>query len=456
MKKVAVIFAVLFILPGAVRAENLSGDTIKKNPDGTTEITMSVMDAVKMAGAMVDNGNLDTAEEILTAIPKMAGPLEIERWFLLGRIAGFRGNFDEAIEIYRTILDAHPDLARVRFELAICYMKTEQWYRADYQLRLAMAGDDLTDNVRQMMNYYRYVIRQNKNWNVYFNFGAAPDNNVNNATGGEECVMTIFGPMCRNLIEPESAVGFNFSLGGDYEFKLSDQWRWKSDAGVYSNIYNLHDYDDVFLYTSTGPRFIWSRGDVWLAAIGARRWYGWDGYNWSVGARLNANYDFTRKLMGGISLQYTNNKYDNYGKYLDGNTYSVGASLFYSITPNIYTILRGGIMREDARSDTYSYWQPNVSVGVGAELPYGFGIFVQPMFYWQNYDAEQWSVQDGNFTQIVERDFTQRYSLSVSNNKLSIMGFAPTLIFSYTRRDSNMWQREYDKWAIEFTLQQRF
>ena len=240
---------------------------------------MSVLDAVKMAGAMVDNGELDNAEKILTQIPQMSGALEIERWFLLGRIAAYRDNFDDAIKIYRTILDTYPDLARVRFELAICYMKIGQWYRADYQLRLAMAGEDLSEDVRQMMNYYRYLVRQNKNWNIYFNFGAAPDNNVNNATGGTECIMTIFGPMCRNLIEPESAIGLNFTLGGDYEFRLADQWRWKSEAGVYSNIYNLHDYDDIYLYFGTGPRYIWSRGDVWLAGIGSRRWYGWRGYN---------------------------------------------------------------------------------------------------------------------------------------------------------------------------------
>ena len=114
-------------------------------------------------------------------------------------------------------------------------MHTKQWYRADYHLRLAMAGADLPDNVRQIMNYYRWIVRQNKNWNVWFNFGAAPDNNINNAIGGTECVNTIFGPMCRDLSDPESAIGYNFSLGGNYEFKLSDHWRWKSDAFVYSN-----------------------------------------------------------------------------------------------------------------------------------------------------------------------------------------------------------------------------
>ena len=454
MLKKFIVFLCVLILPGVTWADLSSAVT---HDDGTTEITMSALDAIKLAGAMVDNGDLDDAEQILTKIPALGGgPLELERWFLLGRIAAYREDYDTAIDIFRTILDAVPNLARVRFELAVCYMKTAQWYRADYQLRLAMAGDDLSDDVRSMMNYYRYVIRQNKNWNIWFNFGAAPDNNVNNATGGQECIMTIFGPLCHNLIDPESAVGFNLSFGGDYEFKLSDNWRWKSEGGIYSNTYRLHDYDDLYLYAASGPRYIWPRGDVWAAAVASRRWYGLHGYNWSVGGRIAANYDFSRRLLGKINLQIVSNKFDNYAKYLNGETYSINTELFYSITPNIYTVARGGIAREYANSSTYSYWMPRASIGIGAELPYGFNIFAEPSFYWQLYDGEQWSVQNGTFTQITERDFTQRYALYLSNNKFDIMGFVPTVVFSYTRRDSNMWQREYDRWMIEFTMSQRF
>ena len=99
---------------------------------------------------------------------------------------------------------------------------------------------------------------------------------------------------------------------------------------------------------------------------------------------------------------------------------------------------------------------PNVSIGIGAELPYGFNVYFSPSVYWQLYDAPQWSVQNGTFAQVTERDFTQRYALSLSNNKFDILGFVPTIIFSYTRRDSNMWQREYDRWAVEFTMARRF
>lgn len=423
----------------------------------THEVSMSLLDAVKVAGSLVEQGDFTNAEAILTKLPPMNNDaLEIERWFLLGQISARRGDYDTAIKIFRKILDQQPDLARIRFELAICYMKTGHWYHADYHLRLAMAGDDLPDEVRKMLFYYRYIVRQNKNWNVWFNFGAAPDNNVNQATGGTECVNTIFGPMCRELLEPESAVGMNFILGGNYEFKFGEHWRWKSDANIYTNIYNKHKFDDLYLSASTGPRYVWNNGDVWLAGVIARRWYGWDRYNWSAGLKLDTNYDFTRKLSGGLSLRILNNKYDEYGPWMNGQTYSANSRLSYSLDATKYIILRGGIERETAKDDVYANWRPNIGIGFGAALPYGFDIYAEPSFYWTNYDGERWVVDNGNFTKKVAKDFNQRYSISISNHKFDIWGFVPTLTVSYTRRDSNIWQREYDKYTAEFTFQQRF
>lgn len=436
----------LFILPAISWAET----EIK-------EISMTPSQVMQLAGALVDKGDFEHATQLLTKTPQTGVlPLEIERWFLMGQIAQKQGDYDQAIEIYRKLLDSFPDLSRVRFELAVCYMHSEKWQRADYHLRLAMADDELPTSVKNLMNYYRYIIRQNKNWNVWFNFGAAPDNNVNNAVGGTECIEFMGTLWCNELVDPVSAVGLNLTLGGSYEFKLSDQWRWKSDANVYTNVYDKHDYDDLYISASTGPRFVWERGDVWLAGIAARRWYGWNEYNWSAGVRLDTNYDFTNKLSGGFYLRFMNNTYDEYGNYLDGQTYSANSKLFYSLNSNVYVSFSAGLQREETVNPIYSYWQPVSSIGIGAELPWGFHVYFEPAVHWTLYDDERFAVKDNEYVKIVEKDFTHMYSLALSNNKFDLWGFVPTLMFNYTRRDSNIWQREFDKFSISFSMQQRF
>ena len=379
------------------------------------EISMTPSQVMQLAGALVDKGDFEHATQLLTKTPQTGVlPLEIERWFLLGQIAQKQGDYDQAIEIYRKLLDSFPDLSRVRFELAVCYMHSEKWQRADYHLRLAMADDELPTSVKNLMMW------------------------------------------CNELVEPVSAVGLNLTLGGSYEFKLSDQWRWKSDANIYTNVYDKHDYDDLYISASTGPRFVWEKGDVWLAGIAARRWYGWNEYNWSAGVRLDTNYDFTNKLSGGFYLRFMNNTYDEYGNYLDGQTYSANSKLFYSLNSNVYVSFSAGLQREETVNPIYSYWQPVSSIGFGAELPWGFHVYFEPAVYWTLYDDERFAVKDNEYVKIVEKDFTHMYSLALSNNKFDLWGFVPTLMFNYTKRDSNIWQREFDKFSVSFSMQQRF
>lgn len=423
----------------------------------TKTVTMSALDAVKMAGDFVYTGDYDKAQDLLVKMPQTNSlPVEIERWYLLAQIEQKKGNIDEAIKIYRKILDDQPDLAKVRYELAVCYMIKHQWYRADYHLRLAMTGQDIPEDVRQRMMYLRYVARQNKRWNAWFNFGAAPDNNVNLAAGGEEYIINEWGEFKRVLPKPEKAVGYNFLLGGNYEFHLSQHWRWKNEGNIYTNIYNKHKFDDLYLSASSGPRYIWEKGDVWLAAIAGRRWYGWDRYNWSYGAKLDTRYDWTRKISSGLSLRVMNNIYDEYGEYMNGQTYSVSPYVSYFYDASKYIVLFTGVDRDTAKDDIYANWRYNAGIGFGAEIPWGFGIYLEPSFSWVNYDGTRWAVKDYAFSQVTERDFTQRYAVSLSNNKIDVWGFVPTLTVSYTKRDSNIHAREYEKWTVEFTMRQRF
>jgi len=433
----------------------------EQKSDTNKTLTMSALDAVKLAGRLMDAGDYEHATQILTMMPQTNNlPVEIERWYLLAQMAQRRGDYDTAIKIYRKILDDQPDLVKIRYELALCYMAKKQWYRADYHLRLAMAGTDIPPNVKQAMMYYRWVARQNKNWNVWFNFGAAPDNNVNQASGERICG-TWYGWFngCTDTTEPERAVGYNMTLGGNYEFRLSNHWRWKNDANIYTNIYDKHKYDDLYLSASTGPRYVWERGDVWLAAVGARRWYGRDRYNWSAGLKLDTNYDFTRKLSGGITLRVLDNKYDEYD-YINGQTYSSNARVSYSLDATKYIILRGGVDRDTAKSDVYANWRYSTGIGFGAVLPWGFHVYLEPSLTWTNYDAPRLVVVSRDniiqWDRITERDLLQRYAVSLSNNKFDVWGFVPTLTVSYMHRDSNIPTRDYSKTTIEFSFQQRF
>ncbi len=419
--------------------------------------TMSATEVLHLAGDLFDRGDFEKSLNILQTVPPLGdAALEIERWFLIGQIASRSGDLDSAIEIYKKILDDQPELARIRFELAVCYLKKEQWYRADYHLRLAMAAPDLPAEVLNMMYYYRYIIRQNKSWNAWFNFGLVPDSNINQGTGGQECYDTeIWGVWC-NDSEKIAVTGLSLQTGGDWEFKIDDEnWRWKSDVGIYTTLYDLSEYDDLFLMAGTGPRYVWDDGDIWVAGTASRRWYGWDEYNWSSGLKTAFNYDFTRKVSAGFNLSWTNNVYDEYD-FLNGNTYAIDTRLFYSIDSVKYINLRLGLTREETNNPGYSNYRPTASIGYGMELLYGFSTYIGADFYWYIYDDERTELKDTKYQDIQERSYSQVYSISLSNNKFDIFDFLPVVTASYTTRDSNVPRKVYDKFDISFTMRQKF
>ena len=213
---------------------------------------MSHEQVLNFAKDLIAQGKFEDARKALLVKPYNIRELEIERLYLLGLIATKEQKYDEAIEIYRFILDYEPNIANIRFRLAELYLIKEDWWRADYHYRLALAHKGLPLPVQYRIRQALYYIRKNKNWNVWFNFGIAPDNNINNTTAGEQCVMTMFGVMCNTLDEPEKDVGFNITVGGNYEFKLSDNWRLRNEAFVYNAKYSDKKYDDTYLYYVLG------------------------------------------------------------------------------------------------------------------------------------------------------------------------------------------------------------
>ena len=58
------------------------------------EFITNSTEAVQLAGVMVENNDIDNAESILYSIPQnVSGPVELERWFLLGQIEAKKGHF---------------------------------------------------------------------------------------------------------------------------------------------------------------------------------------------------------------------------------------------------------------------------------------------------------------------------------------------------------------------------
>lgn len=439
----------------SANSEEMSPASVSGELKTKTILTMTHEQVLSFAKELMAQGNLDDAKTALLAKPYDVRELEIERLYLLAQIATLQHNYDEAIDIYHFILDYQPDIANIRFRLAELYMLKKSWMRADYHYRLALSDKNLPQPIQYHIKTALYHIRKNKNWNFWVNFGVAPDNNINNTTSGEQCIMTIFGVLCNTLDEPERDVGYNLSGGGNYEFKLSEHWRLKNEAFVSSSRYNEKKYDDVYTFYNLGLRYIYEKGDVFFGPTFSKRWLAHKSYNYAAGIKLAFGYDVTKQLNANLELNYTPTYYDDY-EMLDGDVKSVRLRLFYALDSSKYLLFRTGYEYEKTKDITYTNSRNNYAVGFGSELPFGFHLYLEPSVLYTHYKGERWAVKDLKFQKIKERDVLQRYSVSLSNRNIAVWDLVPTVTYSYTDKSSNIWQREYQKSLIELTIQKRF
>ncbi len=451
-KWILIILAVLIGL-GGVTAQ---ASTLQSSEKESQLITMTHEQVLLFAQQLIDENKLEDAQKVLLIKPYDNRKLEIERLYLLAQIAVKQKNYDKAIDIYYFILDNEPNISNIRFRLAEIYLLRKDWIRADYHYRLALADKDLPELIQKRIKQALYYIRQNKNYNFWFSFGVAPDTNINNTTSGEQCVMTMFGLMCDTLDEPEKDVGFNVTFGGNYEFKLSDNWRIRNEAFIYSSKYTEKKYDDTYLSYVLGLKYVYPRGEVSFGPTVSRRFLGQKAYNYTIGTMLGGGYDITKQLNAHLTFAYTPTYYDDYSDVLDGNVKSARLRLFYALDSSKYIIFKSAYEYEKTKDKTYTNDRVNLALGVGANLPYGFHVYAEPSVLFTNYKGARWTVDNYQFKQKKERNITQRYSISLSNRKFSLWGMMPVVTYTYTDKSSNIWQREYDKSLLEVTIQKRF
>ena len=430
--------------------------TLNSDDNKTTVVTMTHEQTLTFAQELVEKNKLEDAKKVLLLKPFQQKELEIERLYLLAQIATKENKIDKAIDIYYFILEHQPNISNIRFRLAELYLIRKDWIRADYHYRLALADKELPIVIQNRIKQALYYIRQNKNYNFWFNFGIAPDNNVNNTTSGEQCVMTMFGPMCNTLDDPDKDVGLNITVGGNYEFKLSDNWRFRNEALIYSLKYQDKKYDDIYLSYVLGLKYVYKKGDVFFGPTFSKRFLGHKSYNYTTGFMIDTGYDLTKQLNARLYLAYTPTHYDDYGDILDGDVKTARLRMFYALDSSKYLIFKTGYEYEKTKDKTYTNDRVNLALGFGADMPWGFHIYAEPSVLFTNYKGKRWTVKDYEFKEVKEWDITQRYSVSLSNRKISLWGLMPVLTYSYTDKKSNIWQREYQKSLIELSIQKRF
>lgn len=413
-----------------------------------------------LAASLFNDGQREAAMQIYYLLMQSSQQeISIEAAFILSQIYVSQEEYNRAIELLIGILNRFPSLARVRLELARAYYLNKNWDDARFHFELVKGGQDIPPEVIANVDLYLQAIRRQKNWSLEVGLGYVPDSNLNQATGNtEECISTSMGLFCRRLDDKKSGHGARFNVTGNYYWKLSKNFGIRNTVGVYLTGYDEDDYNDYIFYAASGPRLLFGDSEVSLQPTYTRRLYGGDSYSESYGLRLDMQNDFGRLILASGGAFRKNDYADNYvHSQLKGQEYQ------YYLMPRLIltnqSFVQAGLefTRDETENDVYGSDRWRYSLGWYYFFKYGFSLFVEGSLTQATYHEGKWYITDDHLLDYAKRrDLIKGLTVELGSNIWEGLGIRPTLQYTYTRQDSNIWSHEYDRHRLNLLVSFRF
>ena len=434
-----------------------------KEPESPAAAGQDASSDVARARALVERGRFAEALALLRPLTE-TGVVDASLVFLRGHAAfeasqrpGTPGDerddlLDEAVDSFRSMLVARPELVRVRLELAraFFYQRKDSLAREHFERVL---GGDVPSSVAANVRAFLLQIRARRRWRTYFGAAIAPDSNI--GSGSEEGFIEIIGlPFRRNEEDlPTSGVGLSTWFGGEYHRPLGDRVRLRIGGDVSRKDYAGSEFDQTNLALHAGPRwFAGPRTDVSVLGSARRSLLEQsDDYD-ELGARVEATRRLTRRVSGTARFSWHDRRYRT-SRTLDGPVRSLTFGANWVATPTVRLNASIGYASESPEQVRRRNSSRLLRLGARWLLPRGFSLGGSAQLRFTDYDGP-WPP----FTPSGERreDRTRSLSASIHHRRFTIYGFSPKLTVTNEARRTNAQVHDYRRTRAEVSFVRQF
>lgn len=392
------------------------------------KITIPAEEFIKAA---IAKQQYDVARQILeTLLAKKPDDVEIN--FLMAQVEADQNHIDEAIERYRQILKDHPDLPRVRLELAqLLFIKKED-DAAEYHFRLVLAQRDLPKQVADNIQKFLDAIRARRDWLFDVSASLAPNTNINTGPSLSQVDIAGLPFSLSSQTTQQGGIGAVFTTSGEYDYPIDDTTKLRGGGYAFRAEYPGKYFDDLQTELYGGPQFIRQSWDISFLGVLDRRWYANDPYNVGYGPRVQFNWNATSRFRLETQVEFLKRDYRAETSFLNGYISDINLAGMYALDPVSYAkvILGGGYEHTQANFFANQFYR--FGVGYHRDLTWGISVEDQPEIWRYDYQGpvplfgetrHEWWVRN-TFT-IYKRDWHW-------------MGFSPTFNYVFTDDMSNV------------------
>jgi tetratricopeptide (TPR) repeat protein len=397
-------------------------------------------------------------------------PQNLDHYFAYARMATELREYDKAVGMYERMLHAVPGLPRVKLELAVLYLREEQYKRAETLVRELLEEDGLPPQVEDTLATLekrieqatkRHILTGSVSTGVFYdtNANAAPDSGIVRIRfAGQELPFEL-----NDNSDAQADAQLFGALTVNHLYRLEDallddtRMRWRSEGTVYRNEYDHLDTLNIKLYSvSTGPEITALDGQLrsWLSA----------GYNhvilnnrsfqrqYSLG--LNTRYAFTRQTQLAVLLDqewrdYIDSDVSQRLDQRDGDRQQVRLRLTHQITPKQRVAATLRWAREDTEQAFFDSQLYDASLDYTHTFDSGWFARGEGGYRTTHYDAPDPSIS------LTTRE-EDEWRSGVSIGKQFGDGLSLTMGYQYRDVEATLTNFTYDNHRISTILGWRF
>ena len=416
------------------------------------------------ARALIDQGRFGEALMILAPMLQEDEAVDANVAFLYGLAAvgtaqrpdladeNREALLSQAIAAFRAMLIDNPRLLRVRLELAraFYFMGEDDLARRHFEIVLAA---DPPEAVVANVQGFLASIQARRRWR--FNVGAAlaPDSNIGGTS--EERIIYIFDlPFRRNVQElTTSGIGVSLWGGAEYHYPVLDDVRIRAGAQFARREYERSQFDQLFVGTHLGPRWLVDR-DTELSVLGSarQRWIGTAPDDRELGGRFEIGHRISRHITVAGQASWHGRRYRTRTAF-DGPILDTSVRTSWAVDPTVRLELSGGYGRQRPKRLNQRHRYRWLGTNVSVVLPLGFNVGAGAEVRWADYNPGWWPfVRDGTG----RSDRTKSFRASVHNRGWTVFGFSPELVVVNEERETNAQLHDFDRTRGELRFVQQF
>ncbi len=406
---------------------------------------------VRLLIMLAKSGQADQVEQLLKRYP-LQGPLAGNRTlFIQGLIFAARGDLPAAATKYRRALANDPHLTLVRSELAQTLAAMDENEAARHHLELLKADAPDTAEAQGIQSFIDRIDAK-RPYTVSGYVSLAPSTNFNAGSSHS----TVYSPILGWGDIPQSAqqasgIGISSGLSLGFNKRLSDDYQLVTAGNVDARAYAESSYDQVSFSESAELRRIIAGGYLGAGMVSSQlvapsalmlSYY-------SYGPRLSFAKDIGQRNHLQASTVY---EYRDYGPSNSQNGWASTstATLSHAFDATFSLNATLGYDHVAQHYDFTSYHTYSFGFGAYKELSHGVTVQLDAMAKFSDFE--------GINPVSLDTRLDRRYIGSVTLTKRDwyMMGFAPSINYTYTRNVSNIALYDYDSHAVDFRLTHDF